>query len=45
MYAPYNGYTGFICKEASVMGSGMGISIGIYSHELYNAYGVETIIR
>ncbi|NLJ64821.1 MAG: purine-nucleoside phosphorylase [Christensenellaceae bacterium] len=41
------GYTGFYKgKEVSVMGSGMGIpSIGIYSYELYNAYGVETIIR
>lgn len=30
----------------SVMGSGMGMpSIGIYSYELYNFYGVENIIR
>lgn len=33
-------------KEVSVMGSGMGIpSIGIYSHELFTVYDVETIIR
>ena len=30
----------------SVMASGMGMpSIGIYSHELYNFYGVENILR
>ena len=41
------GYTGtFEGKEISVMGSGMGIpSIGIYSYELFNFYGVENIIR
>ena len=42
------GYTGFTKdgKRISVMASGMGIpSVGIYSHELYTAYGVETIIR
>ena len=36
----YNG------KKVSVMGSGMGMpSIGIYATELYNEYGVESIIR
>lgn len=41
------GYTGtYKGKEVSIMGSGMGMpSIGIYSHELYNQYGVENIIR
>ncbi len=41
------GYTGeYKGKRVSVMGSGMGIpSIGIYSYELFNAYGVEQIIR
>ncbi len=41
------GYTGtYRGKEVSVMGSGMGMpSIGIYSYELYNFYGVENIIR
>lgn len=41
------GYTGtFEGKQVSVMGSGMGMpSIGIYSYELYNNYGVENIIR
>ena len=41
------GYTGtYKGKRISVMGSGMGIpSIGIYAHELYAFYGVETIIR
>lgn len=41
------GYTGeYKGKKVSVMGSGMGIpSICIYSYELYNAYGVENIIR
>jgi purine-nucleoside phosphorylase len=41
------GYTGFWKgKRVSVMASGMGIpSIGIYSYELYNFYGVESIIR
>ena len=41
------GYTGtYGGKRVSVMGHGMGIpSIGIYSYELYNFYGVKTIIR
>ena len=41
------GYTGtYKGKKVSVMGSGMGIpSIGIYSYELFNFYGVEAIIR
>ncbi len=41
------GYTGtYRGKRVSVMGHGMGIpSIGIYSYELYNFYGVNTIIR
>ena len=41
------GYTGeYKGKKISVMASGMGIpSIGIYSYELYHAYGVENIIR
>ncbi len=41
------GFTGkYKGKEISVMGGGMGIpSVGIYSYELYNFYGVETIIR
>lgn len=41
------GYTGkYNGKEVSVMSSGMGMpSIGIYSYELYNVYGVENIIR
>jgi len=41
------GYTGlYNGKRISVMASGMGIpSIGIYSYELYNFYGVENIIR
>ena len=41
------GYTGtYKGVKVSVMGSGMGMaSIGIYSYELYNFYGVETIIR
>ena len=41
------GYTG-TCKgkRVSVQGHGMGIpSIGIYSYELFNFYGVKTIIR
>lgn len=41
------GYTGFYkgCK-VSVMASGMGIpSMGIYSYELFNFFGVENIIR
>ena len=41
------GFTGTHAgKRVSVMGHGMGIpSIGIYSYELYNFYGVKTIIR
>ncbi len=41
------GYTGtYQGVRVSVMASGMGMpAIGIYSHELYNAYGVENIIR
>ena len=41
------GYTGFYRgKRVSVMASGMGMpSIGIYSYELFNYYGVENIIR
>ena len=41
------GYTGYYQGvRVSVMASGMGMpAIGIYSHELYNAYGVENIIR
>jgi purine-nucleoside phosphorylase len=43
MYA-YTGY--YKGKKITVMGSGMGMpSIGIYSYELYNVYGVENIIR
>ena len=40
-------YTGkYKGKEISVMAVGMGIpSIGIYSHELFNGYGVDNIIR
>lgn len=40
-------YTGkYKGKEITVMASGMGMpSIGIYSYELYNIYGVENIIR
>ena len=42
-----HGYTGFYKgKRVSVMASGMGIpSIGIYSYELFNFYGVKNIIR
>ena len=42
-----HGYTGYYKGvKVSVMASGMGMpSIGIYSHELYNGYGVENIIR
>lgn len=42
-----HGYTGYFeGKRLSVMASGMGIpSIGIYSFELYNTFGVESIIR
>lgn len=41
------GYTGiYKGKEISVQGSGMGMpSMGIYSYELFNFYGVENIIR
>ena len=41
------GYTGYYMgKRVSVMASGMGQpSIGIYSYELYNSFGVENIIR
>ena len=41
------GYTGeYKGKKVSVMAHGMGIpSIGIYSYELYHAYGVQNIIR
>lgn len=48
-----NNVRGMLCftgtyknKTVSVMGHGMGIpSIGIYSHELYSFYDVQTIIR
>jgi purine-nucleoside phosphorylase len=41
------GYTGtFEGKQVTVMGHGMGISsIGIYAYELFDIYGVESIIR
>ena len=41
------GYTGtYKGVRVSVMASGMGMpSIGIYSHELYNAFGVQNIMR
>ena len=41
------GYTGhYNGARVSVMASGMGMpSIGIYSHELYNFFGVENILR
>ena len=41
------GYTGYYKgKRVSVMASGMGQpAIGIYSYELFNAFGVESIIR
>ena len=41
------GYTGFYRdKPVSVMGTGMGCpSIGIYTHELIEGYGVKTLIR
>lgn len=41
------GYTGtYKGKRISVMGHGMGVpSMGIYSYELYQFFGVETIIR
>ena len=42
-----HGYTGFYKGiPVSVMASGMGMpSIGIYSYELFNFYGVENIMR
>ena len=42
-----HGYTGtYKGKKVSVMASGMGIpSIGIYSYELFNFFGVENIMR
>ena len=42
-----NGYTGWYKGvKGSVMASGMGMpAIGIYSHELFNFFGVENIIR
>ena len=42
-----HGYTGtYKGVKVSVMASGMGMpAIGIYSHELFNFYGVENIIR
>ena len=41
------GYTGtYKGKKISVMGTGMGVpSIGIYSYELINFYGVKNLIR
>ena len=41
------GYTGtYQGVRVSVMATGMGMpAMGIYSHELYNGYGVENIIR
>lgn len=41
------GFTGtYKGKRISVMGHGMGVpSIGIYTHELFTQFGVETIIR
>lgn len=41
------GFTGtYHGRRISVMGSGMGMpSIGIYSYELFNFYGVEQIVR
>ena len=41
------GYTGtYKGKEISVMGGGMGTpSVGIYTYELFNFYGVDNIIR
>lgn len=41
------GYTGtYKGTKVSVMASGMGMpTIGIYSHELYNFFGVENIMR
>lgn len=41
------GFTGtYKGKRISVMGHGMGVpSMGLYAHELYTQFGVETIIR
>ena len=41
------GFTGtYKGKRVSVMGSGMGVpSMTLYAHELYNFFGVETILR
>ena len=41
------GYTGYYQgKRVSVMGTGMGCaSMGIYSHELMNFYGVKKLVR
>ena len=41
------GFTGtYKVKRISVMGHGMGMpSIGIYTYELFNFYGVKTIVR
>ena len=41
------GYTGtYKGKRVTMMGHGMGMpSIGLYTYELYNFYGVKTIIR
>src|SRR5574344_2782754 len=41
------GFTGtYKGKSISIQGHGMGIpSIGIYTYELFNCYGVKTIIR
>ena len=41
------GYTGYYNgKKVSVMASGMGMpAIGIYAHELFNFYDIQTIIR
>lgn len=41
------GYTGtYKGKQISVMGHGMGVpSIGLYTYELYQFYGVESIVR
>lgn len=43
MYCFTGDYKG---RKISIMGSGMGVpSMGIYSHELYDYYGVKAIIR
>ncbi len=41
------GYTGYYKGvKLSVMGSGMGMpSMGLYSYELFNFFGVEAILR